>query len=269
MGKKATKRKVKRAKSKKESTDTALAVVEQAPVNDLTPSQQEAGDKRYWKMVEDTIREEKQAVKVVLSAYWNRGERVAALLAEPRQYNKHTAEKFGCDIRPEKPYHGDEVRKWHRFHLMYPREKLNEAIEMGLPWRAVQVLLAVSDSARREELQKDIASGKLKTEDLRVLVKKENTVKRKKAVKAGKKVDGRGGFAYTTTFRVFKDALKDFSTRLDEFCDACSSHNSETGDAALNADSVREECNSGLRDLTRKLNTALTLAPKLVKAPVE
>jgi hypothetical protein len=224
----------------------------------LTKTQQEAGDKRYWKLVEETIKEEDDAFRYILNIYWKRGERVASLMAEPKRYGNHTAENFGRDIRPDKPYSPDEVRKWHRFFKMYPKPKLEEAIKQKIPWRSVQALLAVEDEERRDALQKQIATGELKSEDVRGIVKDENTSKRREARSAGQKVDGRGGMAVATTLRTFLGSCDDFAKQLDEFSDACRLlDKAPPGSESSKAMDRRKECGKAIKELVPKFNRAL------------
>lgn len=253
--------------AKKTSKKSAEAAKKAAKADDkdeklaLTKTQQQQGDKRYWKLVEETIKEEEQAFRYILNIYWNRGERVSSLMAEPKRYGNHTAENFGKDIRPDKPYSPDEVRKWHRFFKMYPKPKLEQAIEQKIPWRSMQALLAVDDEKRREELQAQIATGKLKSEDVRGIIKDENTAKRQEARSGGQKVDGRGGMAVATTFRTFLGSCNDFAKQADEFSEACRTlDKAPPGAESSKALDRRKECAKALKELVPKFNRALKAA---------
>ena len=225
----------------------------------LTDKQKKDGDKRYWALVEETQKEEREAFKIVLMSYWKRGQRVASLLEKPRNYGNHTAENFGKDVRPKKPYSDIEVRKWHRFFLLYDLPKVTKAIDQGVPWRGIQALLGVEDEKRRDELQKQLSEGQIKSsDDLREIVRKENVVSRTAATRAGKRTENRGGLAVSTVYRNMLGFLNELGHKLDDFTEACKRHDKAPVNAeSSQAESRRKECAKALKGAVKKFDRAV------------
>jgi len=233
-------------------------VVAESELKELTVKQMEDGLRRYLKLVEDSKAEGTDVAKMVLLFYWKRGQRVASLMSEPKKYGNKTAENFGRDIRPDNPYNHFEVRRWHRFYKTYTLDEVEEAAKKELPWRSVVELMAVEDKDRRLELQQQVTSGKISSDDLRSVIKKETLEKRAVAARSGTKTERRGGASISTIYRTFLGFTNDFAIKIDEFIETCRRHDKapEGGETAL-SDTRRRECAKALRKLAVKFDRAV------------
>ena len=148
----------KKGESKETAIVPASAPAPQAEQAALTKEQKDQGERRYQEKIKLFCDKESDIVKGVLQLHWDRGQFVDELFSGPRNYNNHTAEQFGIDVSKDKqnPYKADTVRSWHRFYQRYSAKQLQEAVDQRVPWRAIQVLTAIDDLKKREDVQLQI-----------------------------------------------------------------------------------------------------------------
>lgn len=195
-----------------ESATTALAVV--TPINAITPTEQKEGDSRWEIRVRELRQMESEAHYKSLRWRWERGQFLNELMKDPRRYGNRTAESFAETFDIDKSLAYRELQ----FYTQYNEDGMQQLVARKISWRDVFYLIGVEDMNKREKLIEARVTGKLKSKELEVAVKKINQAKRQKKEAKGEKVDKRSGAV--NLGQIFRSTVaigNDYDAKLAEF----------------------------------------------------
>lgn len=168
------------------TADTALAVAEAKP---LSTEQKEAGEKLWREKIAFFKSEDNKAWTNVLMLHWQKGKFVGELLNAPQKYNNHVVKEFADAIGVSEP----AVYSYLHFSRKKDEEQVKQLAEMKMSWRNISYLLSIEDDKVFDTFIKQIAAGKITSDELPKKVREYNMGVASKAKSKGKKTDGRKG----------------------------------------------------------------------------
>jgi hypothetical protein len=152
--------------------------------NALTKAELKKTDAKWRAAVQDLKNRREGIQHGVLSLYWDAGAIAKSLLEGDGVYGNRVAE----DLAKEMKWSVSTMRNAYRFNTRYTKAELLRAQKCGIPWRAITMLTALEDKTTREGLEKKLADGKIKSDDLKAEIAKIN----QKARDDGSRKDKRG-----------------------------------------------------------------------------
>lgn len=226
----------------------------------ITPSQKREGDKIYSEKVVYFQEKDRSTLKDILILHWEKGSFVADLTRSPGRYGNVTLDQFAKDLGVSVV----AVRSWHRFFVVYPkREDVERLVNLKLPWRGIQSLLAGDmTEVDRKLLETKLAKNEIDSEDLKHQAQEMNKETRKKKRAKGEKTETRGGSPPSSAFKHLAGAVEFISKRLTKGIAAIDEIGQFKGRSLERSLAAKKVAVESLRSLQPKIDRFLELAGK-------
>lgn len=233
----------------------------------LSPEQLKAGEELFKKLAEELQQAEMEMARNLLQLYWQKGQFVADLYANPARYGNHEVEDL-CDL-----WNTSEttLHRYQAFYLKYPKKP--EVIELAksqIAWRDIATTLTLPDDVARKLID-ERKSSVITSDQLRDKVKKYNTeakAKRKaEAVKStsNKRRETKRVDAATEAAKSVTSVMQDLMSALDSFKDAYDLFQEvEEGKAKSDLSAVLQEGFKECKTLIKKLTWLQEYREKIV-----
>ncbi|MCZ7646228.1 MAG: hypothetical protein M5U26_13255 [Planctomycetota bacterium] len=112
--------------------------------------------------------DETEAYRQVLVYHHDLGRFATTLEKDKQTYGKRTLKEFAHALQRDPA----DIRAAKAFYEKYSLENLEEAINQGISWDTIKLLVQVSDDAQRADLQAKFAAGELLRIELESKVKR-------------------------------------------------------------------------------------------------